>query len=38
MATYDDSGRGRPLVLPEDEAERKAKIIEWNNELKLYPG
>jgi hypothetical protein len=30
-------GRGRPLVLPEDEAVRKRKIVEWNKAMDLYP-
>ncbi len=30
-------GRGRPLALPRDEAERKQKITQWNRELRLYP-
>jgi hypothetical protein len=30
-------GRGRPLELPQDAAERKRKIVEWNKALDLYP-
>ncbi len=30
-------GRGRPITLPKDPNERKAKIIEWNKLLDLYP-
>lgn len=30
-------GRGRPLVLPEDQATRKRKIVEWNKQLNMYP-
>lgn len=30
-------GRGRPLTLPENQAERERKVTEWNNALKVYP-
>lgn len=30
-------GRGRPLPLPEDTAQRNAKLIEWFKALNLYP-
>jgi len=29
--------RGRPLVLPEDNSEREAKLLEWFTALSLYP-
>jgi len=29
--------RGRPLLLPDDEQERKNKLIEWARSLELYP-
>jgi len=30
-------GRGRPLALPEDEAERNEKLVEWFRALQTYP-
>jgi uncharacterized protein (TIGR01319 family) len=30
--------RGRPIALPEDQAERVAAIRRWNEELGVYPG
>ncbi|MCG3181278.1 MAG: hypothetical protein BIFFINMI_03657 [Phycisphaerae bacterium] len=30
-------GRGRPLALPDNLADRRAKITEWNRALQLYP-
>jgi hypothetical protein len=29
--------RGRPLMLPEDNSEREAKLLVWFNALSLYP-
>ena len=29
--------RGRPLILPEDDEERKETLIRWSNSLDLYP-
>ena len=30
-------GRGRPIVFPQDETERKEKVTEWNKAMNLYP-
>jgi len=30
-------GRGRPMVLPEDQTERKRKLLGWIRTLKMYP-
>ena len=29
--------RGRPLYLPEDDAQRRALLYKWYSTLKLYP-
>jgi len=29
--------RGRPLVIPEDPAERKSTLLKWYGALDLYP-
>jgi len=29
--------RGRPLILPEDEQERREKLVKWYSSLRLYP-
>ena len=30
-------GRGRPLVIPDNESDRIAALKEWGRELKVYP-
>jgi hypothetical protein len=30
-------GRGRPFVMPADDATRRNKILEWNQALDIYP-